>query len=105
MTDELWLTPPVAFLVYLGLAGLLFLIGRQMAGKNSTTPWQSTTYASGEQAADDDALPGYAGMFVIALFFAVLHVGVLMVGSSDLSGLVVIYLIGLALALVALVIG
>ena len=49
--------------------------------------------------------PGYRQFFVIALFFAVLHLGVIMVGSSDLSSVTVIYLLGLILALIALILG
>jgi hypothetical protein len=42
---------------------------------------------------------------VVALFFAVLHLGVLMIGSSDLSPVAGLYLLGLILALVALILG
>ena len=51
------------------------------------------------------AAPGYRQFFVIALFFAVLHLGVIMVGSSDLSSVTIVYLLGLILALVALILG
>jgi hypothetical protein len=51
------------------------------------------------------AAPGYRQFFVIALFFAVLHLGVLIIGSSDLSGVSGVYLLGLMLALVALILG
>ncbi|MCB8987896.1 MAG: hypothetical protein H6661_09140, partial [Ardenticatenaceae bacterium] len=50
-------------------------------------------------------LPGYRPFFVIALFFAVLHLGVLMLGSSIPSPISVLYLAGLILALIALVLG
>jgi hypothetical protein len=39
------------------------------------------------------------------LFFAILHLGMLMLGSSDLSGITAIYLGGLILALIALILG
>jgi hypothetical protein len=42
---------------------------------------------------------------VIALFFAVLHLGVLMLGSSSLTPISILYLVGLMLALVALILG
>jgi hypothetical protein len=42
---------------------------------------------------------------VIALFFAVLHLGVLVLGSSDLSSTSALYLVGLILALLALILG
>lgn len=103
--DKLLLSPPFAFLVYLGLAGLLALFGRQLAGGSASNPLHLSTYMGGERAPHDGAVPGYADMFVIALYFAVLHVGVLMLGAGGLSPLVLIYLVGLALVLVALMIG
>jgi hypothetical protein len=51
------------------------------------------------------AAPGYRQFFVIALFFAILHLGVLMIGSSDLSSVAGLYLLGLILALIALILG
>jgi hypothetical protein len=41
----------------------------------------------------------------VALFFAVLHLGVLVLGSGNLSGVEAVYLAGLGLALVALILG
>ena len=51
------------------------------------------------------AAPGYKPFFVIALFFAILHLGVLMLGSSSLSPIAGIYLAGLLLTLLALILG
>jgi hypothetical protein len=51
------------------------------------------------------AAPGYRQFFVVALFFAVLHLGVLMIGSSDFSPVAGVYLLGLILALIALILG
>jgi hypothetical protein len=42
---------------------------------------------------------------VIALFFAVLHLGVLMLGTGSLSPIALLYLVGLLLALLALILG
>jgi NADH:ubiquinone oxidoreductase subunit 3 (subunit A) len=110
MTAELLLNPAIAFLIYMGLVGLLALTGRRLAGKTESSPLQASTYSSGERLSENGALPGYASTFIVALFFAVLHVGVLMLGSaggSPGSGtlIAVIYLSGLGLTLLALVIG
>jgi D-alanyl-lipoteichoic acid acyltransferase DltB (MBOAT superfamily) len=43
--------------------------------------------------------------FVIGLFFAVLHLGVLMLASGGLSPMMGVYVAGLMLALVALILG
>jgi len=42
---------------------------------------------------------------VVALFFAILHLGVLMLGTSDLSLITGLYLVGLMFALLALILG
>jgi hypothetical protein len=51
------------------------------------------------------AAPGYRPFFTYALFFAILHLGVLMLGSGGLTALSGIYMVGLILALVALMLG
>jgi hypothetical protein len=51
------------------------------------------------------AVPGYQPFFVIALFFAVLHLGVLVLGSGQPSAMMGIYLIGLILILIGLILG
>ena len=53
------------------------------------------------------AVPGYRPFFVVALFFAILHLGVLVLATGGLtavtSGGAVVFLVGLMLALLALV--
>jgi NADH:ubiquinone oxidoreductase subunit 3 (subunit A) len=102
---EIILTPPVAFLLYAVLVGVLAGLGRVLAGPPHPTLLKSSTYASGEAPPTRAAAPGYRPFFVIALFFAVLHLGVLMLGSSSLKPISVLYLVGLMLALVALILG
>jgi NADH:ubiquinone oxidoreductase subunit 3 (subunit A) len=104
MTDLL-LSPPSAFLVYILLAGLLSLFGRSLAGKGHPSEIKSSIYASGELASSDKAAPGYRQFFIIALFFAILHLGVLMLASGHLTTLSGIYLSGLIVSLVALILG
>lgn len=102
---EILLSPPVAFVLYLALVGLLTRLGRLLAGPPKLTATKSSTYASGEAPPSSPAAPGYRPFFVIALFFAVLHLGVLMLGSGNLSPTSALYLVGLLLALVALILG
>ena len=99
------LTPPVAFILYFVLVVILFGAGRLLAGKGNPSKEKSSIYASGEASPLTRSLPGYRGFFVIALFFAVLHLGVLMLGSGGVSPISIVYLIGLMLALVVLIIG
>ena len=101
--SQLLLIPPIAFLIYLGLAGLIARAGRLLAGANPQSVLKSSIYASGEAPPTYPAVPGYRPFFVIALFFAVLHLGILILGSGGLSLISGVYLVGLLLALLALI--
>ncbi len=92
-------------MIYLVLVGLLTGMGRVLAGPERVNVLKRSTYASGEAAPTRIAAPGYRPFFIIALFFAILHLGILMLGSSDLSPYAGIYLGGLLLALIALILG
>jgi len=102
---NLLLTPPIALLAYFLLVGVLARIGRWLAGPSAGSPAQRSTYASGEAPATYVAAPGYRQFFIVALFFGVLHLGVLVLGSEGQTWTAVGYLAGLAVALVALILG
>jgi hypothetical protein len=99
------LAPPVAFVVYLALVGGLSVFGRMFAARGVQSAGKYTTYAGGEESPAPGSLPGYRGFFIIALFFAVLHLGVLMLGSSNFAPIAGVYLIGLMVALLVLIVG
>ena len=102
---HLLLMPPIAFLVYVALVGIVARIGRWLVGPIKESPTERTTYASGEAPSRYVATPGYRQFFVVALFFGILHLGVLVLGSEGQTFTAVIYLAGLSLALVALILG
>lgn len=102
---EILFAPPVAFLVYLLLSAILNAIGRALAGPVQPSALKTTFYASGEESPTVPAAPGYRQFFIFALFFAVLHLGVLMLASGGLTAMSGVYLVGLILALVALMLG
>jgi NADH:ubiquinone oxidoreductase subunit 3 (subunit A) len=102
---QIILTPPVAVIIYFALVAVLFGFGRILAGRAHPSAEKSSTYGSGEASPSTHSLPGYRGFFIIALFFAVLHLGALMLGSSFLSPIALVYLAGLMLALIVLIIG
>lgn len=104
MSDFL-LSPPVAFVIFLVLVAVLSGIGRLLAGPAHTSPLKSSIYSSGEAPPERWAAPGYRPFFVVALFFAILHLGVLVLAVGQLSGASIVYLVGLALALLALILG
>lgn len=99
------LSPPLAFLIYLAVVGMLYALGRHLAGPSKATSLKASTYSSGEAPPVHMAAPGYRPFFVIALFFAILHLGVLVLGIGGLTPATGIYLGGLLLALLALILG
>jgi NADH:ubiquinone oxidoreductase subunit 3 (subunit A) len=103
--ENILLSPLVAFLIYCLVAAIASGLGRLFSAQGSKSDMKTATYASGEENDPIPAAPGYRQFFVVALFFAVLHLGVLMVGSSDLSPVAGVYLLGLILALIALILG
>ncbi|MBX3065978.1 MAG: hypothetical protein KF726_23570 [Anaerolineae bacterium] len=105
--SSILLTPPLAFLLYLVLVGTLAGAGWVLAGRSKAARLKGSAYASGEAASTTPAAPGGGSSFGIALFFAVLHLSVLMLGSSTFvaSPLVILYLLGVMIALIALILG
>ena len=103
--ENILLSPLAAFLIYCLAASIFSGLGRIFSAQGGKSEFKTATYASGEENDPIPAAPGYRQFFVVALFFAVLHLGVLMVGSSDLSSTAGVYLLGLILALIALILG
>ncbi len=103
---QIILIPPIAFLIYLGLVGLLSLFAKRLAGTSGVgSTLKSSTYSSGEEPPTRLAAPGYRPFFVVALFFAILHLGVLVLSTGKTSPVMIIYLVGLLVALLALILG
>jgi NADH:ubiquinone oxidoreductase subunit 3 (subunit A) len=99
------LIPPIAFVLYLVLVGILSGLGRLIAEPNRPNTEKTKSYTGGENMPLKVGVPGYKPFFVVALFFAILHLGVLMLGSAIASPITVLYLAGLILALLALILG
>ena len=99
------LSPPLAFLIYIPLILVIVWFGRQLAGPAKSDPAKTSLYGSGEEAPMFTAAPGYKPFFLVALFFAILHLGMLVLGMADQSISSVIYLVGLGLGLLALILG
>jgi NADH:ubiquinone oxidoreductase subunit 3 (subunit A) len=104
MADTL-LSPLFAFVIYGALVGILSLAGKGVSIRGKVSHVKTSSYASGEEQDTEPAAPGYRPFFVVALFFAVLHLGVLMLATSGLAPVSLVYLGGLMLALLALILG
>jgi NADH:ubiquinone oxidoreductase subunit 3 (subunit A) len=102
---DLLLSPPLAFLAYIPVALALLGLGRLLAGPASPNAMKSSIYGSGEASPTFEAAPGYQPFFLIALFFAVVHLAMLVLGVGSLLAPAAVYLVGLLIALVALILG
>ncbi len=102
---EILFSPPIAMLIYIPLVLLIVWVGKRMAGPENPSEMKSSIYGSGEEAPVNAAAPGYKPFFLIAFFFAILHLGMLVLGSSQFNLTSVIYLVGLVIGLIALILG
>ena len=102
---NLLLSPVVAFIAYVPLVLVIVGVGRLLAGRTQAAPFKTSVYGSGEAPPTFVAAPGYQPFFVIAFFFAILHLGMLVLGIGSLRGVAAAYIGGLVLALVALILG
>jgi NADH:ubiquinone oxidoreductase subunit 3 (subunit A) len=103
--ENLLLSPVFAFIIYGVLVAILSLGGRAVSMRGKASHVKTHSYASGEAQDTEPAAPGYRPFFGVALFFAVLHLGVLMLATSGLAPVSLVYLGGLILALLALILG
>ncbi|MBI3176272.1 MAG: hypothetical protein HYZ25_21310 [Chloroflexi bacterium] len=103
--SDLILSPVIAFTFYMALVAILSLVGRAVAVRGKAAAGKRERYAGGEEHDSQPAAPGYRPFFKVALFFAVLHLGVLMIGTSGFSPFTGVYIGGLILALIALILG
>jgi NADH:ubiquinone oxidoreductase subunit 3 (subunit A) len=105
MKMDFLLSPPVAFLIYIPLVIGISLFGKALAGPEKRSAIKESVYSSGEEAPVSSAVPGYWPFFLIAFFFAILHLGMLVLGTGQLNLQIIPYLLGLILALLALLLG
>jgi NADH:ubiquinone oxidoreductase subunit 3 (subunit A) len=99
------LSPPLAFLIYIPIVLVIALVGKRLAGPAHASEMKSSIYGSGEIAPKGAEAPGYRPFFLIAFFFAFLHLGMLVLGTGGRSQTEAIYLIGLLVGLLALMLG
>ena len=102
---DILLSPPVAFLIYVPLVIIILGVGKYMAGDSKPSDLKSSIYGSGESGPTSAAAPGYRPFFLITFFFAILHLGMLVLATGGLTPVSGIFLLGLILCLVALVLG
>ncbi|MBP7864729.1 MAG: NADH-quinone oxidoreductase subunit A [Acidobacteria bacterium] len=82
MDINILLSPPVAFLIFMVVAGVLYLFGKLIAPKGKPEPGKYDPYACGEEFQADRFKFGYAKFYVAALFFTIMHVAALTVATA-----------------------
>ena len=101
---DILISPPIAFVLFLIAAALLFRLGRRMAPKLNNVGGKLTSYACGEDMPSSLIQPDYGAFFPFAFLFTILHVVALMVATAPMNTpgsftMAVIYLAGAITAL------
>jgi len=99
------LSPPVALAIYALMVGLLLTAAWKTAARGPVSKFKTRTYSGGEKSQAGAAAPGYQPFFMVAFFFAILHLGVLIVGTGGFTVVTGVYILGLIFSLVALGLG
>jgi NADH-quinone oxidoreductase subunit A len=103
---DILLSPPLAFVVFLLLFYLLYLLAGRLAPKVKKSGGKLATYACGEDIPGYKIQFGYRLFFFVALFFTMMHVATLVVAtlpSGPLVFLGVFYLGMIFLSVLALI--
>ena len=103
---DILISPPVGFLVFLGIGFLIYLVGGRMAPKLKREGGKLATYACGEDMPGVKLQFGYRLFFFSALFFTMMHVAALVIATIPGGKIVffgIIYLVMISLSIAALI--
>ena len=84
--QNILLSPPVTFMIFLGLAFCISLISKRIAAVGVDSEDKAQAYACGETLSQNQGQPDYTEFFKFAFFFTIMHVVVLVV-ATDPNGL------------------
>ena len=96
------LSPPVAFLIFLGFAGLVYALGKAMGPKLNNVGGKLATYACGEDIPGTKIQFGYRLFFFVALFFTIMHVAALVIATAPAGKLALFALLYLAVVFLSI---
>jgi NADH:ubiquinone oxidoreductase subunit 3 (subunit A) len=108
MTEGLLLSPPVVFIIILGVVlSLSFVLSKLAYKPERMVDGLTKSYACGEDLADNMVQPDYSQFFPFAFYFTILHVVALMVAAVPTATIetlliAVIYIIGAIIGLLVL---
>ena len=98
---EILLSPPMAFLIFLGLFYLLYWLGSAVAPKVKKVGGKLSACACGEDVPARKIQFGYRLFFYVALFFTMMHVAVLVVATAPAGRLALFGILYLAMIFVS----
>jgi NADH-quinone oxidoreductase subunit A len=100
------ISPPVAFLVFLVIGYLIYVLGSRLAPKLKKQGGKLATYACGEDLPGVKLQFGYRLFFFIALFFTMMHVAALVIATipgGKVAFFGIIYILMIFLSIMALI--
>jgi NADH-quinone oxidoreductase subunit A len=99
--EKILLSPPIAFVILLGISLLLSLFSKFIAAKGIIAAGKEESYACGEDAELLDVQPDYSQFFPFAFFFTIMHVVALIVATvpKEISIMPFIYILIAVMAL------
>ena len=80
------LSPPITFIIYLLLFLGISAVFKKLAAHGAYSEGKEKSYACGEEMAANQGQPEYSEFFMLAFFFTIIHVIVLVV-ATDTNGL------------------
>jgi len=104
--QNLFLSPPFALAVFLGLAYGLYRLGGKLAARGKDDPGKHMPYACGEDLGLSHAQLSYHAFFKMALMFGILHLASLVIATLPAGAtsrrFATLYLIGIGISVLAL---
>ena len=86
--EALILSPPITFIIYLLLSLGISAVSKKLAAQGTVSRRKEKPYACGEDLATNQGQPDYSEFFMLAFFFTIVHVVVLVVATNP-NGLTV----------------
>lgn len=99
---QLILSPPVAFILFLGLLTFMYLFLRKHSATGPDHPDKHLPYSGGQKLPPVEVRLSYTTYFRLGLLFGVTHVAVLVLATFPMgignAGLGLVYLIGFSIS-------
>ncbi|MDR3552341.1 MAG: hypothetical protein P4L75_04375 [Clostridia bacterium] len=101
--SNIWLAPPIVFIVFLIILLGVSLLAGKMAAKGADSASKTKSYACGESDYASMGQLEYSQFFKVAFFFTIMHVIVLILATVP-AGMSVMAALYFIIAIVALII-